>query len=165
VSLLALLMGMAALSTGAPAAPPADHLTPRSNYLERCGGCHGVQGRAFAPTVPDLRDRAGWFLCDATGRDYVARLPNIVFSHLTDADLAGMLNYVAFDLGGTSAPKGAKRYTAAEVAVSRREPLSTTDLESYRTQVVKTLIARCGAPEALASDYAPKLGPKESASR
>ena len=165
MSVLALVAGMAVLSTGAAAAPPADHMTARSNYLERCGGCHGVQGRAFAPTVPDLRDRAGWFLCDAAGRDYVARLPNIVFSRLTDVDLAEMLNYVVFDLGGASAPKTARRYTASEVAATRREPLSTTDLETYRTQVVKTLIARCGAPEALATDYAPKLSPNESGSR
>jgi mono/diheme cytochrome c family protein len=165
MSILALAAGLAALSTSAPAAPPADHLTARSNYLERCGGCHGVQGRAFADTVPDLRDRAGWFLCDAAGRDYVSRLPNIVFSHLTDADLADMLNYVVFDLGGTSTPKGARRYTAAEMAHARREPLSTTDLESYRTEVVKVLISRCGAPRGLATDYAPVLGPKTGEAR
>jgi cytochrome c553 len=159
VSVLALAAGLVALSTGAPAPAPADHLTAKSNYLERCGGCHGVQGRAFAATVPDLRDRAGWFLCDAAGRDYLSRLPNIVFSHLTDADLAALLNYVVFDLGGASAPKGAKPYTAVEMARARREALSIPDLESYRSQVVKVLVARCGAPEALATDYAPVLGP------
>jgi mono/diheme cytochrome c family protein len=164
VTLLA-LAGMAALWAGAPAAAPADHLTAKSNYLERCGGCHGVQGRAFAATVPDLRDRAGWFLCDPVGRDYVARLPNIVFSHLTDADMADMLNYVVFDLGGTSAPKGASPYTAAEVARTRREPLSTTDLETYRTGVVKVLISRCGAPQGLATDYAPVRGPRNGETR
>ncbi|HEY1927040.1 MAG TPA: hypothetical protein VGG92_06220 [Caulobacteraceae bacterium] len=165
MSVLALAAGLAALSTAAPAAPPADHLTAKSNYLERCGGCHGVQGRAFAATVPDLRDRAGWFLCDAAGRDYVSRLPNIVFSRLTDADLADMLNYVVFDLGGASTPKGARPYTAVEMAHARREPLSTTDLETYRTEVVKVLIARCGAPQGLASDYAPALGPKAGDAR
>lgn len=160
MSLLALVAGLLALSTGAPAVAPADHLSAKSNYLERCGGCHGVQGRAFAATVPDLRGRAGWFLCDAAGRGYVARLPNIVFSHLTDADLAALLNYVVFDLGEGSTPRGAKAYTAAEMARMRREPLSTTDLEAYRNGVVKTLIARCGAPEGLATDYAPIPGPR-----
>jgi mono/diheme cytochrome c family protein len=163
MSVLAVAVGLAALWIAAPAAVPADHLTAKSNYLERCGGCHGVQGRAFAVTVPDLRDRAGWFLCDAAGRDYVSRLPNIVFSRLTDADLAAMLNYVVFDLGGSSAPKGAKPFTPAEMAHARREPLSIPDLETYRNQVVKILVARCGAPEALATDYAPVVGPRGGA--
>lgn len=165
MSALVLAAALAALWGSAPAVAPADHLTAKSNYLERCGGCHGVQGRAFAATVPDLRGRAGWFLCDAAGRDYVARLPNIVFSHLTDADLADLLNYVVFDLGGQSAPRGAKRYTPAEVARTRREALSIPDLEAYRTQVVKVLIARCGAPQGLATDYAPALGPGNSETR
>jgi mono/diheme cytochrome c family protein len=165
VTTLALAAGLAALWAGAPASAPADHLTARSSYLERCGGCHGVDGRAFAATVPDLRGRAGWFLCDAAGRDYVARLPNIVFSHLADAELADMLNYVVFDLGGASAPKGARPYSAAEVSRTRREPLSIPDLESYRAKVVQGLIARCGAPAGLATDYAPALGPKDRETR
>jgi mono/diheme cytochrome c family protein len=161
VIVLALAAALAAPWAGPAAAAPADHLTARSSYLERCGGCHGVDGRAFAPTVPDLRGRAGWFLCDPAGRDYVARLPNIVFSHLTDGELADLLNYVVFDLGGDSAPKGAHPYGASEVARTRRNPLSIPDLEAYRAGVVQGLIARCGAPAGLATDYAPILGPRD----
>jgi len=120
---LATLAAFAICLAPAARAQAPEHLTPRSAYLARCGGCHGIDGRAFAATVPDLKGKAGYFLCDPAGRDYIARLPNIVFSRLTDAELADLLNYVAFDLGGESAPKGARPYSAAEAARARREPL------------------------------------------
>jgi hypothetical protein len=155
VFLLALLAGAASSAL----AQHPEHMSPRSNYLERCGGCHGVDGRAFAPTVPDLKDKVGWFLCDPAGRDYVSRLPNIVFSHLTDDELAAMMNYALFDLGGSSTPKSAKPFTGREMGEVRRRPWTVTDLEAHRAQVVRTLVAHCGAPDALATDYAIASGP------
>jgi len=161
-ALLATLAAFAICLAPAARAQAPEHLTPRSAYLARCGGCHGIDGRAFAATVPDLKGKAGYFLCDPAGRDYIARLPNIVFSRLTDAELADLLNYVAFDLGGESAPKGARPYSAAEAARARREPLSIPDLETYRMKVVRTLISHCGAPASLTTDYAPILGPRDA---
>jgi hypothetical protein len=141
---------------GARAADPGPvHLNARSNYLERCGGCHGVRGQAFTATVPDLKGRAGWFLCAPAGRDYVGRLPNIVFSGLSDSELAELINYAVLDLGGDGAPKGAKPFTAEEVAKLRHRALTITDLQAYRARVVAGLIESCGAPGGLASDYAP----------
>ncbi len=140
--------------TGPARAQHPEHMSARSNYLERCGGCHGVDGRAFSATVPDLKDKVGWFLCDPAGRDYVSRLPNIVFSQLTDAELAALMNYAVRDMGAASTPRAAEPFSAAEMAQARRRPWSLTDLEGHRAQVVQALIARCGAPEGLESDYA-----------
>jgi mono/diheme cytochrome c family protein len=138
--------------------PPADaqapqHLSARSNYLERCGGCHGVDGFSRTTLIPDLKDKAGYFLCDAEARDYVSRLPNIVFSRITDREMADLMNYVAFDLGGVGATRHAPVFTARELASARRRALSIPDLEAYRARIVDRVIAKCGAPDGLRSEY------------
>jgi len=130
-----------------------EHLAPRAAYLERCGGCHGVDGLGHTALVPDLKGKAGYFLCDAEGRDYVSRLPNIVFSRISDAEMAALLNYVTFDLGAPSTPLHARPFTAAELAHGRRNALTIPDLEAYRGRVVDRLIAKCGAPTSLRTDY------------
>jgi mono/diheme cytochrome c family protein len=154
--LLAVLATIAGVSFAPPQAPAytPEHLTARGAYLERCAGCHGGDGLGHTSLIPDLKGRAGYFLCSAESRDYMSRLPNIVFSRITDAEMAALLNYVTFDLGAKSAPAGARPFSAGELAAARREPLTIPDLEAYRAQVIDRLIARCGAPASLRSDYA-----------
>jgi hypothetical protein len=77
------------------------------------------------------------------------RLPNIAFAALNDRELAAVLNYIVFDLGGASAPAGAKAYDAAEVARWRAQPLTEVALSAYRRRLVATLIDRYGAPPEL----------------
>lgn len=141
--------------SGAPttSAYTPEHMTPRGTYLVRCGGCHGPDGLSRTSLIPDLKDKAGYFLCDAEGRDYVSRLPNIVFSRITDAEMAALMNYVSFDLGGGSAPPRARAFTPRELARTRRNALTIPDLEAYRGRIVDGLIARCGAPVSLRTDY------------
>lgn len=133
------------------------HMSPRAIYLGRCGGCHGVDGHSADGLVPDLKDNAGYFLCDDATRGYAARLPNVAFSQISDADMAAMLNYVMFDLGGKSAPSAAKPYTAAEVSLTRRQPLTITGLKAYRREIVAEAIARCSAPDHLRTEYDPPV--------
>ncbi len=152
-------MSLAALALAAALAsgPPAAGGRALSDYRLHCAGCHGLDGRSASRVVPDLKDRAGFFLCDAGGRDYMGRLPNLVFSGLSDAGMAGVLNYVVFGLGGAQAH--ARAYDAAEMARLRQAPLSSTDLKRDRRAVVDRLVARCGAPEALRTDYGAALTP------
>ncbi len=136
--------------------PPS--ISPKANYIERCGGCHGVDGRSVAALVPDLKHTAGYFLCDEEARAYVARLPNVAFSQINDADLAAMLNFVVLDLGARDGPPqpGAaapRPYTAAEVGRLRRTALTIPDLKAYRQRIVGRLVARCAAPDRLLTDY------------
>ena len=133
-------------------------ISPKANYIERCGGCHGVDGRSVAQLVPDLKQTAGYFLCDEEARAYLARLPNVAFSQIDDADLAAMLNYVVFDLGAPGGPAqpgapAARPYSAAEVGRLRRDPLTIPDLKAYRLRIVGRLVRRCSAPDRLLSDY------------
>ena len=106
------------LSAGARAEPPLPLLTtPQSDYVEYCSGCHGMQGNSAPAQIPVLRDRVGYFMCTREGRDYLIRLPNVAYSAITDnQELADMMNFVVFGLGGRSAPKNAKPFSAAEVA-------------------------------------------------
>lgn len=137
--------------------------SPRTNYLERCGGCHGTDGHSTSTLVPDLKDRVGYFLCNADSRDFMGRLPNIVFSGLNAPQLAALLNYVVFGLGAASAPRGARPYTAAEVARDLRSPLTTTNLLAYRRRIVKRVIEECGAPESFLTLYNPPRSPSMTA--
>jgi hypothetical protein len=60
-----------------------------------------------------------------------------------------VLNYVVFDIGGGSAPAGAKPYEAAEVSRWRQQPLTEVSLSAYRRQLVETLTTQFQSPAAL----------------
>jgi mono/diheme cytochrome c family protein len=151
---------------GAPAAAAGSEAWARGAFLERCGGCHGLDGKSAAALVPDLRDQVGYFLCTPEGRAYIGRLPNVAFSGVSDQQLAEMVNYTVFQIGGSSAPAKAKPYTAAEVGRLRRRPLTATDLVAQRARVAEAVIRSCPAAEGLRvykSRTAIKLSEKEAA--
>ena len=151
MSIVAALLFAAA----APAAPALPLLTtPQSDYVEYCSGCHGMQGNSAPAEIPVLRDRVGYFMCTKDGRDYLIRLPNVAYSAITDnQELAEMMNFVVFGLGGNSAPKGAKPFTAMEVGRLRAKALGTQSLIAARAQVVDKLISDCAAPQSMKFFY------------
>ena len=121
-----------------------------SNYLQSCGGCHGIQGVSAIGLVPQLRDRVGWFLCTPNGRDFIVQLPDVAFAGVSDQELADVLNFMVFDLGGASTPKGAKPYSAAEVKQLRENTPLRTGLRARRQAVVSEMVKSCGADRAIA---------------
>jgi hypothetical protein len=139
------------LAGGAAATDSPSELSEvQFNYLERCGGCHGIQGHSAPKEVPSLRDRVGFFLCLPETRAYLVRLPSVASSPLPDDALADLMNFVVFDLGGRPDDRKAYRaYTADEVRALRREPLNNVPLGQYRDDLVSRLIEQCGAPESL----------------
>ena len=121
---------------------------PQSDYVEYCSGCHGMQGNSAPAEIPVLRDRVGYFLCVKEGRDYLIRLPNVAYSAISDnQELADMMNFVVFGLGGNSAPKDAKPFTAAEVARLRTRALATQSLIAARGEVVDKMVRQCAVPQ------------------
>lgn len=112
------------------------------NYLKDCAGCHGVRGEAER-AMPRMEGFVGTFLCTPEARAYIVQLPNIAFSTLSDRDLADMVNYVMFDLGGGSVPANAKPYSPAEVATLRRQPLKNRDLMALRAEVLGPALEKC----------------------
>ncbi len=128
--------------------------SPQSDYVEHCSGCHGMQGNSAPAEIPVLRDRVGYFMCTPQGRDYLIRLPNVAYSAITDnQELADMMNFVVFGLGGKSAPKSARPFTASEVARLRTKALATESLIAARADVVSKLGGGCAVPESMQFFY------------
>ena len=148
------MLGVAALLLAPSAAwaePALPQLTtPQSDYVEHCSGCHGMQGDSAPAEIPVLRDRVGYFMCTKEGREYLIRLPNVAYSAITDdQELADMMNFIVFGLGGNSAPKGARPYTAPEVARLRTQALATQSLIAARTEVVGKMMGSCKVPKSM----------------
>jgi len=147
------LLFYAASAQAEPALPLLT--TPQSDYVEHCSGCHGMQGNSAPAEIPVLRDRVGYFMCTREGRDYLIRLPNVAYSAIGDnQELADMMNFVVFGLGGGSAPRTAKPFTAAEVARLRRDALATQSLIAARARIVAALSASdCAVPDSMKFFY------------
>ncbi|MBB3860329.1 hypothetical protein GGQ88_001595 [Novosphingobium hassiacum] len=171
--LIALAAGVAALSVLAPAlaakddpraatvarglAALVDPELARADYVEHCAGCHGVQGISAPAKLPELRGRVGYMMCTPDTRAYLLRLPNIAKSRLTDnAQLADMLNFMVFAIGGDSVLPGTKPFTAAEVGHERQFALTSASLVTERRRHVETAIRKCGAPASFRDFYKPR---------
>ncbi len=139
----------------APPPYPREMNLAQSNYVEHCGGCHGVQGDAAPADLPTLKNRVGYFMCTPQSRAYLIHLPNVARSRITDNDdLAELLNFMVFGLGGRSTPPAAQPFTGAEVARERAFPLNSVSLTKTRLAIVESVIKRCGAPASLRLMYA-----------
>ena len=150
--LAAAILFCASPASAAPALP--ELTTPQSDYVEHCSGCHGMQGNSAPAEIPVLRDRVGYFMCTREGREYLIRLPNVAYSAITDnQQLADMMNFVVFGLGGNSAPKDAKPFVAAEVAKLRTRALGTQSLIAARAEVVNGMVGRCAVPQSMKFFY------------
>jgi mono/diheme cytochrome c family protein len=116
-AVLAAIAAGVAIGTATPAPATEDDARLRHDYLLSCGGCHELDGSGSA-RVPSLRglDR---LLARPGGRDYVLRVPGVASAPLSDARLAALLDwiFVHFDNHVDA------RFTAAEVARARAEPL------------------------------------------
>lgn len=129
----------------------------RGDYVEHCAGCHGVQGLSAPARLPELRGRVGYMMCTAETRSYLLRLPNIAKSRITDnQQLADMLNFMVFGLGGDSVLPGTRPFTASEVASERRFALTSASLVNERKRHVETAISKCGAPRTFRNFYQPQ---------
>jgi hypothetical protein len=155
VRIFAAVLSLCASALPALAAPTLPELTgPQSDYVEHCSGCHGMQGNSAPADIPVLRDRVGYFMCTREGRDYLIRLPNVAYSAIGDnQELADMMNFVVFGLGGASAPKGTKPFTAVEVARLRGRALATQSLIAARAEVVDKMVGSCAAPQSMKFFY------------
>lgn len=132
----------------------ADPELAQSDFIEQCAGCHGVRGTTAPAHLPEIKDRVGWFMCTPESRAYLLRLPNVAHSRITDnAQLADLMNYVVFVLGGKSVPAGTKPFTGEEVALERQFALTSVSLQAERLRLANVAIAKCRAPTSLRLQY------------
>lgn len=101
---------------------------PQVDYMLQCQGCHLADGMG-APErgVPVLKDSIARFVAVPGGREYLVRVPGASGSPLSDAELAGVLNWMIVYFGPAEQAAGFTPYTGEEVAALRRPPLARVD--------------------------------------
>jgi len=115
----------------------------RSNFVLHCAGCHGLDGAGSkSGNVPDMR-RLGDFLRVPGGREFVIKVPGVMGSGLSDAQVAEVTNWMLATLARGSAPAGEPPFDAAEVTRARAQPL--TDVAAARQRLVEQARAQ-GVP-------------------
>lgn len=65
----------------------------RADYMIHCQGCHLPDGSGFIGRVPDLGETLPLFLSEDGGREFLIQVPGSSQSALSDARLAGVLNW------------------------------------------------------------------------
>lgn len=109
------------------------------DYSRQCQGCHRADGMGGPGAVPRLRAFAGWFTHLPEGRDYVARVPGVVYAPIDDQRLADVLNWMLSTFSPDELAPDFEPYTAQEVAAARAHPVQT--VKSTRKRLVAELQA------------------------
>jgi mono/diheme cytochrome c family protein len=110
---------------------------PATTYAANCAGCHGALGHSSGE-MPVLVNRIGYFARIPDGRAYLAQVPGVAMSAVSDDDLAQMLNWLLKTYSAAQLPPGFKDYTGAEVSELRRNPIIPS---VRRNEVVQALVA------------------------
>jgi cytochrome c553 len=122
-----LLVGAAAGSIEAQDSPqPAGVQNPQrawQNWTLNCQGCHRPDGTGSTATTPGVAGTVSKFLSADGGREYLARVPGVATSPLTDADLAEVLNWMLWRFDRAHLPSGFVAFIPAEVRELRKRPL------------------------------------------
>ena len=137
-----LLFAAAAVSIFATVA----HASPQQDYILYCMGCHGPQAEGVPGKVPPLAHALGRYMRTPAGRNYILRVPGAANSVLTDAQLAGVLNWLAQTFDAQELSSDVPLFSAAEVTSQRHSPLPS--VLATRREVVRELAATGPAPPA-----------------
>lgn len=112
-----------------------DMRSAKSLYILKCSGCHGADGSG-APTagIPPFPGFIAALARHAAGRVYIAHVPGIVGSRLSNEQLVKVLNYVIDEWSGEEGTRSAPRFTVEEFTRLRAVPV--TNVVAYRRDVV-----------------------------
>lgn len=122
-----------AAATATPGHAGNTATSPRANYILHCSGCHGMQGLGTVEGgIPGFPDSVGHIVGTEIGRTYVMHVPGVVANSMSDAQIAGVMNYILDQWSENGA-----HFTAEEVTRRRAEPIG--NLVAYRRQVVAEL--------------------------
>lgn len=135
----------AASATAAPTAAAVDGATVYQN----CAACHQPQGTGLPGAFPPLAGHVPQLLAAQGGRDYVVHVllyglqgPITVdgktyngtmpsWAHLSDAELAAVINYVSTSWGDAF-PSGQRPYTADDFQEARATELTPQEVHGLR---------------------------------
>jgi mono/diheme cytochrome c family protein len=148
---LTLGTALLAMTARAEDAAPA-YAEGAKGFQANCAVCHGPAGAGIPGLAPPLTSYPAHYAAGAEGRRQLAmtvlyglfgditvadrhydfRMPE--FSHLDDATLAEILNFVVFDLD--HAPASVKPLTAADILAERAKPIDGAAVREHRKSVV-----------------------------
>jgi hypothetical protein len=114
---------------------------PNYNYALHCTGCHTAEG--ISPElgrIPPLKGVVGHLVRTKESRRYLANVPGIVNSGLSNNETAALINWVVKIYGGNSVPQKWTPFDGAEIEALRRDP--PPDIMAYRKQVQDRLKAQ-----------------------
>jgi hypothetical protein len=138
------LTGVAAIAFSWAAVNVARGYQPLVNYQLRCMGCHLADGSGQPGRVPSIRRTLVLFSAYPRGRDYVARVPGVAQSPLSDEDTAALLNWMARNLSDLKVPPGFADYSEAEIHSLRDRPL--VRVSAIRARLLKAAAAKPRTP-------------------
>ena len=92
-------------------------------WMLGCQGCHGANGVALGTEVPALENTVARFLSVPGGREYLVQVPGVAMSHLDDAAVAELTNWMLRTMDPGHVPHDFKEYSAQEVGELRKMPL------------------------------------------
>jgi mono/diheme cytochrome c family protein len=102
------------------------------DFARQCQGCHGADGMGARGAIPRLRDFVGYFTHLPEGREYLTRVPGVVFAPIDDRRLAAVLNWTLETFSpGQVAPDFAP-FTAEEVGRNRKHPIANVRVTRER---------------------------------
>ena len=122
------------------------HASPQQDYILYCMGCHGPQAEGVPGKVPPLAHALGRYMRSPAGRNYILRVPGAANSVLSDARLAGVLNWLAQTFDAQELSSDVPLFSAAEVTSQRHSPLPS--VLATRREVIRELAATGLAPPA-----------------
>ena len=99
--------------------------------------------------MPVLVNRIGYFARIRDGRAYLAQVPGVAMSAVSDDDLAQMLNWLLKTYSAAQLPCNFKDYTGDEVSELRRNPIIPW---VRRNEVVQALVAAGQIPSSSVLD-------------
>ena len=101
----------------------ADATRARADYMIHCQGCHLPDGSGFVGRVPDMRITLPQLLSVEGGRAFLIQVPGSSQSALSDARLAGVLNWLVTSKTPDGGAPGFRPYTAEEISTVRPDRL------------------------------------------
>jgi len=115
VTMCAILVG-ALIACGTAHASDA---RARADYMIHCQGCHVPDGSGFVGRVPDLGETLPLFLSVDGGREFLIQVPGSSQSALSDARLAGVLNWIIKSFSNGALPASFVPYETTDITAVR----------------------------------------------
>ncbi len=102
------------------------------DYARNCQGCHRADGTGAFGSVPRLRGFVGLFTRVPGGRDYLIRVPGVVWAMLDDTRLTRLVNWMLRTYSPEELAPDFRPYTVDEIRRARRRPLAGVATERAR---------------------------------